>query len=79
MAVKAEYIAASAATREALFHRHLLHSLGFGDHMPIVFADNTGCVQVAKDPGMHSKLKHVDTIATTYRRVIFRYRFPSSS
>lgn len=29
--------------------------------MPIVFADNTGCIQVAKDPVVHSKLKHIDT------------------
>ncbi|SAM85251.1 uncharacterized protein UBRO_20885 [Ustilago bromivora] len=59
--VEAEYIAASAAIREALFHKQLLCSLGFGNHTPIIFTDNTGCIQVAKDPAMHSKLKHIDT------------------
>ncbi|CCF53711.1 hypothetical protein NDA14_007471 [Ustilago hordei] len=59
--VEAKYIAASATIREALFHKHLLHSLGFGDHTPIVFTNNTSCIQVVKDPAMHSKLKHVNT------------------
>ncbi|SOV01823.1 uncharacterized protein UDID_18799 [Ustilago sp. UG-2017a] len=45
----------------ALFHQHLLCRLGFGDHQPIILADNTRCIQVAKDPTMHSKLKHIDT------------------
>lgn len=60
-AVEAEYIASSAATREALFHWHLLHSLGFNNNMPTIFTDNTGCVQVANDPVRHSNLKHIDT------------------
>ncbi|SOV08074.1 uncharacterized protein UDID_17277 [Ustilago sp. UG-2017a] len=47
--------------REALFHRHLLRGLGFGDHVPVVLMDNTGCTQVAKDQALHSKLKHIDT------------------
>ncbi|SAM61279.1 uncharacterized protein UBRO_20411 [Ustilago bromivora] len=58
--VEAKYIASSSAAREALFHRHL-RGLRFGDHMPTLFTNNTGCIQVAKDPAMHSKLKHVDT------------------
>ncbi|CCF48131.1 hypothetical protein NDA10_001331 [Ustilago hordei] len=61
-AVEAEYIVASAAAREALFHKQLLQSLSFGKHTPIVLTDNTGCIQVAKDPAMHSKLKHVNTM-----------------
>ncbi|CCF53695.1 hypothetical protein NDA11_002000 [Ustilago hordei] len=60
-AVKAEYIASSAATREVLFHQHLLCGLGFNNDTPTIFTDNTGCIQVANDPVMHSKLKHVDT------------------
>ncbi|SAM59905.1 uncharacterized protein UBRO_20216 [Ustilago bromivora] len=60
-AFKAEYITGSAATREALFHRHLLCGLRFGDHTPVMFTNNTGCIKVANNPTMHSKLKHVDT------------------
>ncbi|SPC61214.1 uncharacterized protein UHOD_11257 [Ustilago sp. UG-2017b] len=60
-AVKAEYIAGSAATCKALFHWHLLRGLGFGDHIQVILMDNTGCVQVAKDQALHSRLKHIDT------------------
>ncbi|SOV08099.1 uncharacterized protein UDID_17286 [Ustilago sp. UG-2017a] len=59
-AIKAEYVAGFAATHKALFHWHLLHSLGFGDCVPIVLMDNTGCTQVVKDQVLHSKFKHID-------------------
>ena len=59
-AVEAEYIASLAAAREALFHRHLPCGLGFGDHTPTILTDNMGCIQVANNLAMHSKLKHVD-------------------
>ncbi|SOV04212.1 uncharacterized protein UDID_17029 [Ustilago sp. UG-2017a] len=29
--------------------------------MPTVLTDDNGCIQVAKDPIMHLKLKHIDT------------------
>ncbi|SAM85299.1 uncharacterized protein UBRO_20892 [Ustilago bromivora] len=60
-AVEAEYVAGSAATCEALFHWHLLHGLSFGDHVPLILTDNTGCIQVTKDQALHSRLKHIDT------------------
>ncbi|KAJ1023353.1 hypothetical protein NDA18_004877 [Ustilago nuda] len=28
---------------------------------PMVYSDNTGCIQVSKDPAQHWKLKHIDT------------------
>ncbi|KAJ1039709.1 hypothetical protein NDA10_003376 [Ustilago hordei] len=28
---------------------------------PTVYSDNTGCIQVSKDPAQHWKLKHIDT------------------
>ncbi|KAJ1601495.1 hypothetical protein NDA14_003229 [Ustilago hordei] len=61
LAVKVEYVAGLAATCEVLFHWHLLQGLGFRDHMPIVFMDNTRCIQVAKDQVLHSRLKHINT------------------
>ncbi|SOV06394.1 uncharacterized protein UDID_17453 [Ustilago sp. UG-2017a] len=27
----------------------------------MVYSDNTGCIQVSKDPAQHWKLKHIDT------------------
>jgi hypothetical protein len=41
-AVEAEFVAASEATREALFFRYLLRGLGLGDFIPKIQTDNTG-------------------------------------
>ncbi|KAJ1038237.1 hypothetical protein NDA10_006762 [Ustilago hordei] len=60
-AVKAEFIAATEATREVLFLKQLLCSIGIATDTPMVYSDNTGCIQVSKDPAQHWKLKHIDT------------------
>ncbi|SOV07411.1 uncharacterized protein UDID_18901 [Ustilago sp. UG-2017a] len=60
-AVEAEFIAATEATREVLFLKQLLHSIGIATGTPTVYSDNTGCIQVSKDPAQHWKLKHIDT------------------
>ncbi|SAM75663.1 uncharacterized protein UBRO_20027 [Ustilago bromivora] len=59
-AVKVEYVVGLAATHKALFHRHLLCGLGFGDHILVILTDNTGCIQVTKDQVLHSRLKHIN-------------------
>ena len=59
--VEAEFIAATEATREVLFLQHLLRSIGVATSTPTIFSDNTGCIQVSKDPAQHWKLKHIDT------------------
>ncbi|SOV04242.1 uncharacterized protein UDID_20991 [Ustilago sp. UG-2017a] len=60
-AFEAEYVAGLAAMHEALFHWHLLHGLGFRDHVLVILTDNIRCVQVAKDQALHSRPKHIDT------------------
>ncbi|SOV08820.1 uncharacterized protein UDID_17752 [Ustilago sp. UG-2017a] len=60
-AVEAEFIAAMEATREVLFLKQLLRSIGIATGTPTVYSDNTGCIQVSKDPAQHWKLKHIDT------------------
>ncbi|SOV09504.1 uncharacterized protein UDID_19001 [Ustilago sp. UG-2017a] len=60
-AVEAEFIAATEATHEVLFLKQLLHSIGIATGTPTVYSDNTGCIQVSKDPAQHWKLKHIDT------------------
>ncbi|KAJ1597714.1 hypothetical protein NDA14_001839 [Ustilago hordei] len=60
-AVEAEFIAATEATREVLFLKQLLRSIGIATDLPTVYSDNTGCIQVSKDPAQHWKLKHIDT------------------
>ncbi|KAJ1603992.1 hypothetical protein NDA14_003418 [Ustilago hordei] len=60
-AVEAEFIAATEATHEVLFLKQLLRSIGIATGTPTVYSDNTGCIQVSKDPAQHWKLKHIDT------------------
>ncbi|KAJ1595009.1 hypothetical protein NDA14_007285 [Ustilago hordei] len=60
-AVEVEFIAAMEATREVLFLKQLLCSIGIATGTPTVYSDNTGCIQVSKDPAQHWKLKHIDT------------------
>ncbi|SOV08005.1 uncharacterized protein UDID_17259 [Ustilago sp. UG-2017a] len=60
-AVKAEFVAASEAAREALFFSYLLRDLGVEAHPPTLRTDSQGCIQVSKDPTKHWKLKHIDT------------------
>ncbi|SOV09407.1 uncharacterized protein UDID_18586 [Ustilago sp. UG-2017a] len=57
----AEFIAAMEATHEVLFLKQLLRSIGIATGTPTVYSDNTGCIQVSKDPAQHWKLKHIDT------------------
>jgi hypothetical protein len=60
-AVEAELVAASEAARETLFYKYLLENIGINVETPTVLTDNTGCIQVSKDPAQHWKLKHIDT------------------
>ena len=60
-AVKAEFIAATEATCKVLFLKQLLCSIGIATGTLMVYLDNTGCIQVSKDPAQHWKLKHIDT------------------
>ncbi|SYW81752.1 uncharacterized protein UHO2_00256 [Ustilago hordei] len=60
-AIEVEFIAAMEATHEVLFLKQLLCSIGIATGTPTVYLDNTGCIQVSKDPAQHWKLKHIDT------------------
>ncbi|CCF50679.1 hypothetical protein NDA10_001924 [Ustilago hordei] len=60
-AVEAEFVAATEATREVLFFKHLFRSFGIDIGTPTIFSDNTGTIQMSKDPAQHWKLKHIDT------------------
>lgn len=60
-ALESEFVAASEASRELLFFKHLLRELGLSDKTPLLLTDSLGCVQVSKDAAKHWKLKHIDT------------------
>ncbi|KAJ1041465.1 hypothetical protein NDA11_007758 [Ustilago hordei] len=59
--VEAEFVVATEAAQEVLFFRHLFKAIGIDISTPTIFSDNTGTIQVSKDPAQHWKLKHIDT------------------
>eukprot|EP00966_Prymnesium_polylepis_P124640 2882565-Prymnesium_polylepis.1 len=58
---KAEIMAASEASKEAISLRSLLSDLGFGDDEPTrLHVDNQSAIAVAYNPEHHSRMKHVE-------------------
>ena len=59
---EAEYQAAAAAVREALWLRKLLGSMGLGVEKINICADNTACIHMLNNPVLSSRSKHIDVI-----------------
>lgn len=58
---EAEYLAASQATKEALWLRKLLSECGFPQTNPtVIFEDNQGCIALSENPVHHPRTKHFD-------------------
>jgi hypothetical protein len=58
---EAEYMAASHATREAIWLRRFLDELGFQQTAPtLIYSDNQGCIAMSKNPVHHQRTKHID-------------------
>jgi len=60
---EAEYMAASQATREAMWLRFLMEDLGFADTVvtpTIIYSDNQGAIALSKNPEHHARSKHID-------------------
>ena len=58
--VNAEYVALSDAACEAVWIRMLLEEMGMKQmKATTVYGDNAGSLQIAKNPAMHSKAKHI--------------------
>lgn len=59
--VEAEYMAASNASKEAIWLRVLLEDLGFKQTLAtIIHGDNQGCITLSRNPVAHSCAKHID-------------------
>ena len=59
--VKAEYMAASNATKEAIWLRVLLEDLGFKQiQATMIYGDNQGCIALSRGTVSHSHAKHID-------------------
>lgn len=58
---EAEYMAASNATREAIWLRCLLRDLGYEQvSASVVHADNMRCIALTRNPTAHLRAKHID-------------------
>ena len=58
---EAEYMAATLATKEAMWLRRLLSELGHGPQGPTtVYEDNQGAIAIAQNPVFHQRTKHID-------------------
>lgn len=56
-----EYIAASDATKEVIWLRHLLESVGAVSNDPTMMkVDNQGAIKLIKNPEFHKRTKHID-------------------
>ena len=58
---EAEYMALTAATKEATWLRHLLKDLGYEQPGPtVIYEDNQGTIAIAQNPCHHKRTKHID-------------------
>lgn len=58
---EAEYMALAEAVKESCWLRQLLNSIDFEITVPItLYEDNTGCINIAKNPSCHKNTKHID-------------------
>jgi transposase InsO family protein len=59
--VEAEYMAAAAATKEAVWWRQFLTELGVRPTGPTaLYSDSQGSIALAKNPDHHDRTKHID-------------------
>ena len=58
---KAKYITFWEAGKETLWLRNFYYKLGFEQNLPtLIFFDNTGAIEIAKNPLYHKRTKHMD-------------------
>ena len=59
--VEAEYMAATEATKEAIWLRSFFTEIGLKIPSPItILSDSQGSIALAKNPAVHSRSKHID-------------------
>lgn len=59
--VEAEYMAATQATREAMWWRKLLHELAIQSYpTTVIHSDSQGSIALSKNPEHHARSKHID-------------------
>eukprot|EP00253_Pinus_taeda_P012129 PITA_12129 len=69
--IEAEYIAASDASKEAIWLKGLLDEIGRTRERVNVFGDIQSAIHLATNPAYHSKTKHIDVRYHFLRHVIY--------
>ena len=59
-AIEAEYMAATHASKEAVWLQRLFSSIGLVQQTVRLDCDNQSAIFLAKNPAYHSKTKHID-------------------
>ena len=58
---EAEYVSLNQATQEAIWMRQLLSDIGHkADKPTLLYEDNQGAIDIAKNQRFHSRTKHID-------------------
>lgn len=66
--MEAEYIALSEAGCEACWLQNLYDALGYKQKIPtIIKGDNDSSIMMARNPQLHKRLKHINTMALDKR------------
>ena len=69
--VEAEYMAACAASKEAVWQRAILAQAGVTTGQPmLILTDNQGAMALAKNPNHHQRSKHIDVRYHYVRRQV---------
>ena len=72
---KAEYIALWEAGKEASWLRNLHHQLGLTQEEPTtIMCDNTGAIEIAKNPVYHNRTKHIELHYHWVREIVEKGR-----
>lgn len=56
---EAEYVAATQASKEAIWMQMLLEELGHKQEKVVLFCDSQSALHLAKNPAFHSRTKHI--------------------
>ena len=68
---KAEYVALTMATQEAVWIRRLLSDLKVPqDHPTVLMKNHQGAICIAKNPGSHARTKHINVRCHYIRKAL---------
>ncbi|MCO5582546.1 hypothetical protein L7F22_036443 [Adiantum nelumboides] len=57
---EAEYVAATEASKEALWLMRLVEELGIKSQVPVLHCDSQSAIMLARNPVFHAKTKHIE-------------------